>query len=56
MIYDVLGRKIRSLFTGSVNGSQIITWDGTSDGGSVVRPGIYYMRCNGLMYNGIIKR
>ena len=56
MIYDVLGRKIRSLFTGSVNGSQIIEWDGTSDGGSVVRPGIYYMRCNGLMFNGIIKR
>jgi hypothetical protein len=56
MIYDVLGRKIRSLYTGSIQGSLIIKWDGTSDGGSVVRPGIYYLRCNGLMFNGIIKR
>jgi len=56
MIYDVLGRKIRTLITGSVQGSQIVNWDGTTDAGSVVRPGVYYLRCNGLTFNGIIKR
>jgi len=56
IIYDTLGRKIRSLYKGSIEGSQILKWDGTSDGRTVVRPGIYYLRCNGLTFNGIIKR
>jgi hypothetical protein len=55
-IFDVLGRKVRSLYKGISEDNQIIRWDGANDQGIAVKPGIYYLRLNELMFNGIIKR
>jgi hypothetical protein len=44
-IYDVTGRKVRTLVDAPVPpGDQTVTWDGTSDNGEPVAPGIYTCR------------
>ena len=47
-IYDVLGRKVRSLLNGSQPaGAQRITWDGKDDSGKMVSAGIYFYTLKG---------
>ena len=44
-IYDILGRKVRSLLEGSGQaGSYEVVWDGTDDGGMPVSSGMYIYR------------
>ncbi len=56
LIYDAIGRLVRSLYKGTTEGNQVFLWDGTNDQGHTVKPGVYYLRCKGLTFNGIIKR
>lgn len=47
-IYDVLGRKVRSLVNGlQPAGAQRITWDGRDDAGKMVSAGIYFYTLKG---------
>ena len=55
IIYDILGRKVRSLFQGTVEGKKILIWNGTNDAGDPLKSGIYFIRCGGLTFNAIIK-
>lgn len=44
-VYDVAGRKVRSLYRGSVQpGPQVIDWNGRSDAGDAVASGLYLAR------------
>ena len=44
-VYDILGRKAATLFSGIANaGSHQIIWDGADDGGNEVATGIYFYR------------
>ena len=43
VIYDVLGRTVRTLVEGKLAGSTV-TWDGTDDQGHRVQPGMYFSR------------
>jgi flagellar hook assembly protein FlgD len=44
-IYDVTGRKVRTLVEGNVEpGYHRIAWDGKDDGGRHVSSGIYHLR------------
>jgi hypothetical protein len=45
-VYDVRGRLVR-LFSGLEAGEGTVTWRGTSAGGSVVSPGVYFIRVEG---------
>ncbi|HUF90717.1 MAG TPA: S8 family serine peptidase [Gemmatimonadota bacterium] len=45
VVYDVLGRRVRTLVDGGViAGDQAVTWDGTSDAGGSVPSGVYVAR------------
>jgi FlgD Ig-like domain len=43
-VYNAAGAKVRTLVDDIVSGSGVVTWDGTSDAGSRVPSGIYFMR------------
>jgi hypothetical protein len=44
-IFDVSGRRVRTLFSGDVSDSQLdLRWDGTNDGGHAVGAGMYFCR------------
>jgi len=44
-VYDVAGRRIRSLVTGvQAAGAHRLSWDGLDDDGFRVRPGAYFAR------------
>jgi uncharacterized repeat protein (TIGR01451 family) len=44
-VFDVAGRQIRKLVSGTEKaGVHIVTWDGTSDGGTRVNRGVYFVR------------
>lgn len=44
-VYDVLGRRVRSLLSSEVcMGSHVVTWDGRDDGGLDVASGLYLRR------------
>jgi hypothetical protein len=44
-IYDAAGRRVRTLIKGPANsGARSVTWDGRSDGGDQVAPGVYLVR------------
>ena len=43
-VYDLLGRRVRSLPIGRTDGAQTITWDGTTDEGVDCAPGLYFVR------------
>jgi len=52
-IYDVAGRRIRSLLEGEMNpGRYQITWDGRNDAGARVASGMYFfeLRTAGRTY------
>ena len=47
-IADILGRRIRNLFYGEiVPGTQLVSWDGRSQGSKKVASGIYYIVAKG---------
>ncbi|MBN1396769.1 MAG: T9SS type A sorting domain-containing protein, partial [Bacteroidetes bacterium] len=43
-VYDILGRRIKTLFNGTVENSHICTWDGTAGGGLPAATGVYFAR------------
>ena len=44
-IYNVLGQSLKMLTTFAVHaGKHILTWDGTTDAGKRIAPGIYFAR------------
>ena len=43
-IYDVAGRRVRSLWNGWTDSSRVLMWDGRSDGGASVSSGTYFVR------------
>lgn len=43
-IFDLLGRRVRVLQTSSAPGLQTVTWDGKSESGKQVAPGVYFIR------------
>jgi hypothetical protein len=44
-IYDILGRKVNTLYTGTLAaGNHSITWNGTDESGDVVGTGVYFYR------------
>ena len=44
-VYDVLGRRVRTLATGlRVAGEEALAWDGRSEGGAPLAPGVYVVR------------
>jgi hypothetical protein len=55
-VFDVMGRKTTDLYQGISTGYDIIKWNGTNGQGAIVRPGVYYIRCNGQVSKGIIKK
>ncbi len=45
IIYDVLGRRVRTLVSGEMgSGSHSIVWDGMDDHGKIVASGVYFVR------------
>lgn len=45
VVYDVMGRKVRSLINREMTpGSAEVTWDGTDQGGAAVGTGMYFAR------------
>jgi hypothetical protein len=55
-IYDVLGKKVRTLVSGSVEaGYHTAVWDGRDDRRQPVAPGIYYARMATPGYTGTSK-
>jgi len=47
-IYDLGGRRVRALFSGTLPaGSRSFAWDGTDDHGVAVGPGVYFARIRG---------
>ncbi len=43
-IYDIAGRKIRTLFDGMLTGEKILRWDGKDSKGVMVPSGIYFIK------------
>lgn len=43
-LYDVSGRQVRTLFNAPVGaGEQVISWDGSDEGGNPMASGVYYL-------------
>jgi hypothetical protein len=53
-IYDARGRLIRTVIEGGLRpgGRHIVYWDGTTDAGGVVSPGVYFYRMEAGNYIG----
>jgi hypothetical protein len=48
VVYDMLGRKVRTLIRGRVTrGAYETNWDGTDDDGNVLHSGVYFCRISG---------
>jgi hypothetical protein len=55
-VYDILGNKIKTLFSGEqAKGKYQINWDGTNGTGSSVTSGIYFTRFNSNVFSSTIK-
>ncbi|MFQ5510622.1 MAG: FlgD immunoglobulin-like domain containing protein [Candidatus Krumholzibacteriia bacterium] len=55
-IYDVAGRRVRSLVNGSMDaGPKSVTWDGTNDRGRRVASGVYFYRLQAPGYVKTLK-
>jgi hypothetical protein len=47
-LYDLAGRRVRNLVNGPLEaGSHRLTWDGRTEAGAAVGPGIYFLRVTG---------
>lgn len=51
-VFDIQGRRVRTLLEGSVNGLQKVRWDGRTSSGNKLHKGLYFARLN---VNGVIK-
>jgi hypothetical protein len=52
IIYDVLGREVKSLYSGMANqGNYTITWQGDDNKGKKVSTGVYFVRLEALGKN-----
>lgn len=47
-VYDVAGRLVKNLFTGSINTNQMLTWSGEDENNRVTAQGIYFIRIENL--------
>jgi hypothetical protein len=55
-VYNSLGQKVRSLFSGSVEaGTYSLTWDGTTDNGVTVPGGFYFAIMKSGFYKNTVK-
>jgi trimeric autotransporter adhesin len=55
-IYDIMGRKVRELFSGNVSAEiRTVLWDGKDDSGIAVSSGVYIARLNIGKYTSSIK-
>lgn len=55
-IYDIAGRKIRTLLDGrQIAGTHAVAWDGKDEHGVQVKPSIYFVKSNGISSSKIIK-
>jgi len=43
-IYDVAGRRVRELWSGTLDGTRALAWDGRDDRGASVSSGTYFVR------------
>jgi flagellar hook assembly protein FlgD len=44
-LYDMAGRRVRNLASGSQPaGSYTVTWDGRDESGTLMAPGVYFLR------------
>jgi hypothetical protein len=41
-IYDIMGRKVKGLYSGTAFGQTLVIWDGTDERGEAVSSGIYF--------------
>jgi hypothetical protein len=48
-VYDLLSRRVTQLYDGQAEGLIKLQWDGKDSGGSMMAPGIYMCRVNGLL-------
>ena len=46
-IYNITGQRIKTLFKGTNNGNLLVKWNGTSESGQKVAPGVYLCKVNG---------
>lgn len=45
LVYDAVGRRVRTLVDGPLEpGEHVVVWDGRSDAGDRVPPGVYFLR------------
>ena len=55
-IYDIQGRKVRTIDYGMSTGHDQVRWNGRNQSGDEVKPGIYYIRVNGYFKGNVIKQ
>jgi len=54
-IFDINGQKIKSLYSGYLNaGNHKIPWDGKTDKGGIIKPGIYFYRL--VLANSVVTK
>lgn len=56
VIYDVAGRRVRSLIDGQVPaGTMRVPWDGKDQAGTAVRTGLYFARLSGGFGSRVVR-
>nr|WP_319510454.1 MBG domain-containing protein [uncultured Draconibacterium sp.] len=55
-IYDIQGRKVKTIEYGISTGHDKVRWDGNSQSGESVKPGLYYIRVNGKYSGNVLKQ
>lgn len=55
-IYDIQGRKVKTIDYGISTGHDKVRWDGNNQSGESVKPGLYYIRVNGKYSGNILKQ
>jgi flagellar hook assembly protein FlgD len=43
-VFDLTGRRVKSVVSGAMSGQVLIHWDGTDDAGHTAHSGIYMLR------------
>jgi hypothetical protein len=54
-VYDILGRRIRSLTAPAVGGAVRVIWDGRDDDGATAASGVYFFRANDRAQQAVFK-
>ena len=54
-ICDLSGRKVKTLFQGNTSNSTRLSWDGTNENGSMLKPGTYICTLKGSGYTDMLK-